>query len=61
MTNKETIELLNEVINAGTECYFAFNKLSVKTRINFSFYGTDLYDALEMLKGWKKRIEDKEQ
>ena len=62
MTNydKEALEALREAIKAGEACYFAFNKVAVKTQVNFRFYGTDLYDAINLCKLWAEALAKKE-
>lgn len=58
--DKETLIALERAIKAGEECYFAFNGLAVVARVDFRFYGTDLYDAINICKAWKSGIEEKE-
>lgn len=56
MNNLELYKLLNEVILNAENCYSAFNKLSCETRVSFSFYATDLYEAKRFLKGWMNEV-----
>lgn len=57
--DEKTVEALNRAIEAGKECYYAFNHLAVITRVDFTFYGTDLHDAIEICKLWKENLEKK--
>lgn len=47
----EEIAIIDEAIAKGWECYWAFNKLACKLRLDFAFYGIELYNALNFLQG----------
>lgn len=51
---EEEFACIEDALRTGWDCYWAFNKLACKLRLDFAFYGVELYNALQILQGAKE-------
>ena len=56
MINPSYTEVIDNALEACDKCYYAMNDLAVKTRVDFSFAATDLYNTRQFLRAWSENL-----